>query len=155
MSIANEINRIVAAKNDLKEVIKNRGVQIGDNILLDEYASVVENFPFVLKGTFTPEEDVKSFGISGLGFVPCGVLMCSVDAYSATSGSIYATYLYKGEYGAVMYLVDKAIGFASVSPTSAIVQWGDSSVNLTIPATSTVLFKKGYTYNYIVLGGKV
>ena len=156
MSIANEISRIRNAKTSLQNVMQNRGVSVGDDVLLSDYPQLLEGLPYVLKGSFTPEEDVNSFELSGLDFAPEAVLIsCSDLSIELVAGGIFATYLYKDEQSAVLYSVyGTTITFAKIGPKSSMIVWSDQSVQLTIPASSATTFKKGYTYNYIVAGGK-
>lgn len=42
MTIANEIERLMVAKNDIKKVLSNRNVFVPENVTLEEYSKYVD-----------------------------------------------------------------------------------------------------------------
>lgn len=156
MSIVEDLSRIINAKNSLRTVIQSRGIQIGENARISDYAEILTSLPYIIKGSFTPEEDVYVFSLSGLDFTPESVLFWNNElATNLVAGGIFSGYLYKGELGAVMYSQNGSnMTFAKITPQSTMLKWDENGVNMTIPASSETTFKKGYTYNYVVIGGK-
>ena len=156
MSIANEITRIANAKNALKEVAISRGVQISDTARISDYPQIFTDLPYVIKGTFTPEEDVNTFEIQGLNFSPECVLLSCVDAgNTAVVNGVYAASLFRNEFSCVAFWrSETASAAATISPQSSLVSWNNSGVQLKFAASTSVCFKKGYTYNFVISGGK-
>ena len=155
MSISNEIERIADAKKSLRDVIASRGVQIDDNALISEYPDFADALPFVMKGTFTPESDVVTFEMKDLDFTPEVLLLgCAELGANAVDCGVFIAYLNKKQYGNISFWKNGENTAASVKPTSSIINWGASSVRVSIPASNNARFLKGYTYSSKVMGGK-
>lgn len=156
MSISNEIERITDAKQSLRDIITSRGIQIDENTLISEYPDLADALPFVVKGTFTPEADTGVFDMRGLDFSPEGVLIGCVELGSApVLTGIYAMFLFKNQYGFISFCkVEGQSHSVVIKPGSTALSWSDSGVQMEIATGVNARFKKGYTYNYIILGGK-
>lgn len=154
MSITSEIQRIIEAKAQLTQIIKERGIELEDNILLNDYPSIVEDFPYAVKGTITPEEDITSFSLDGFNFTPTGVVFSCTDAYGVLGG-IFSGFLYKNKESGIMFISETTgkITGARITPTSPVLTWSENGVALNFPS-GTAYLKMGHTYEYIVIGGK-
>lgn len=154
MSIKTEIERIAQAKSQITQTIKERGIELENNVLLNEYPSIIEDFPYAVKGTITPEEDIPNFSLSGFNFVPEGVVFSCTDAYGIIGG-IFSGFFYKGREGAILFTSETTgkMTVARISPTSLIIEWSDDGVVVSFPS-GTAHLKTGHIYEYIVVGGK-
>lgn len=152
MSIANEVERIVSAKNELKTELALRGADI-KNDTLDTFASKLKELMHCIKGEWTPEEDTATFGTSGLNFYPEIVVVFNRDMHSLDiTEAVSLAVLIRGSTGIVRYRKsDGQISHANVAPTSSVALWSDSGYEVTMPGSSAK-FISGYTYEYYVLG---
>lgn len=158
MSIATETQRLIQSKADLKYSIEKRGANITADDRIDTFASVLDSCPYAVEGTFVPEEDTKTFSLSGLPFAPTSLLLICSDEVAKSSNktpdAVVCSALQKGLYGSLLY--SSASGgsqLGSVKPTSSMVQWNADGINFTISSTLTSTFKTGLIYTYYITGG--
>ena len=128
---------------------------IVDSDILEEK---LDNYTLSVNGTFIPENDTKTFEISGLPFTPISLMiLCPSDIPAAgrTADNLYAAALQKENYGILTY-TDSSAGsrLSIVSPTSTLVKWSESGVAVEPPSSNTAKFKAGFVYNYYITGDK-
>ena len=155
MSIANEIERIMNAKADIKRELELRGVAVDEDKTIDDYGYALSSCPYAIRGFFTPEEDTNSFSISDLPFVPHSFEFgCDGLTSSAVSMALINGHAIKGNNGVVcMYNNNNVKSSLNITPTSSAVSWSDSAFSIEIPASRGYVFKAGYTYEYLMTGG--
>lgn len=155
MSIANEIVRLKGAKEAIKFAINKHGVSVADTATLDLYPEILENVPYAVKGTFTPEKDTDTFELSGLDYEPQALALACRDLEdNIVNSAIVLVFGIKDNLGGVYYyspVSDKK--FALLKSTSEIISWNHGSVKVKILSGNTGYFKKGYTYSYVITGG--
>lgn len=154
MSIKTEIERIAQAKSQITQIIQERGINLENNVLLNEYSSIIDEFPYAVKGTITPEEDIPNFSLSGFNFIPTGIVFSCTDAYGVLGG-IFSGFLYRERESGILFTSETSgkTTVARISPTSPVIEWSDNGVIVNFP-TGTAHLKTGHTYEYIVVGGK-
>lgn len=156
MSIASEITRIENAKKKMKSSIEKRGFSVGGSATLDKFSNLIDKFPYIIKGSFTPNEDTAVFAVNGLSFVPKLVFMdCLEFEGNVVAGAIEYVVLNKESYGMLRYRGDDLTRLiTSISLNSSAIEWEDNGLVFTVSQTSASrVFKAGYTYNYIICGG--
>lgn len=155
MSIASEIERLNSAKENIKTAVIKRGTDVSDAATLDAYSQLIENCPYAINGSFTPEEDTDTFVLSGLNFGPDVLYISCPDLEGvAVDTAILIACCYKDNLGGIYYYsptLDKK--FALLKPTTKIFTWSQNGVEFKITTTNDALFKKGYTYKYACAGG--
>lgn len=155
MSIANEVDRIIKAKSDIKLSLEKRGADMTDS-MLDEFSGKLDLLPYSVKGTFTPESDTDTFEVNGLSFVPEFVLVFNDELYNTdVNGSVSMVMMRKNGVGNIRYRdLLGSLKVAGVSEGSSMVQWKSDGCVVTIPsAQNTGYFKAGYTYGCLYTGG--
>ena len=156
MSIATETQRIIQAKSDLKASIEKRGADIPTDSTIDTFANMLDNCPFGVEGTFTPDSDTKIFEMRGLTFTPKSLfIVCSNECVSSGSGtplSIIGVNGIKGLKGFVQHRDDSLnVNIAYLGESSSIFVWSEDGVKVIVPIER--YFKSGLVYNYYILGG--
>ncbi len=154
MSIANEVQRIILAKNELKAELVKRGADV-ENAAIDKYASKLKELVCCVKGECTPEEDKADFEISGLTFKPEMVIAYNREIYNLNiNGSIGMLIMSRDVAG--MVRVKNMAGELKVnalSVNSPYVSWSDTGCAFVVPSPEiNGYFKAGYTLEYYVLG---
>lgn len=153
MSIANEITRIKGAKEALKSSIEKRGASVSENITIDAYPQLLESMPYVIKVTFTPEEDTQQFSISGLPFAPEFVYAGCNELYALNINNSVIFYTQgKNLRGALYGCEGTNKTSIIISPTSSMATWENDGYSFNISA-KPYCFKAGYSYVYIIAGG--
>ena len=152
MSIANEVQRILVAKDELKTELMLRGANV-ENDTLDTFASKLRELMHCIKGEWTPEEDADSFGISGLSFCPEIAVVFNRELHSIDiTEAINLVVMIDDSTGYIRYRKsDGLISNANVSPSSPVFSWSDTGCTVNLPA-NTGCFKAGYSYEYYILG---
>ena len=157
MSIATETQRLIQAKTDLKASIEKRGADIPTDSTIDTYANMLEACPYGISGTFVPEEDTNTFSLSGLLFTPTSIMMvCSQEIInnSRLSENVMSVSTSKGVNGIMLYTNSTGgTVIATIRQTSAVIQWDENGVNINLPSSVAIYFKKGLIFNYYVTGG--
>ena len=156
MSIASEAQRLIQAKADLKTSIEKRGANIPAVNTIDNFAGILDTCTFAVNGTFVPNEDTKTFEISGLPFTPTSLfIVCSTECITNGSGtplSVIGINAMKGFKGFVQHRDGSlVVNIAYLGETSSVFTWSEDGVKITIPIDR--YFKKGLIYNYYVSGG--
>ena len=156
MSIATETQRLIQSKADLKYSIEKRGANITADDRIDTFASVLDSCPYAVEGTFVPEEDTKTFEISGLQFTPTSLfIVCSPECVSNGSGtplSIIGINAIKGLRGFLQHRdTSLVVSVAYMKENTSAFAWNENGVKVTIPIDR--YFKKGLIYNYYITGG--
>jgi hypothetical protein len=156
MNIATETQRLIQAKADLKASIEKRGANISTESRIDTFASILDSCPYAVEGTFVPENDTKTFEISGLTFTPKSLfIVCSNECVSSGSGiplSIIGVNGIKGLKGFVQHRDNSlTVNIAYLGESSSIFAWSEDGVKVTVPIER--YFKSGLVYNYYILGG--
>ena len=155
MSIANEIIRIQDAKQAFKSNLQQRGITVESTDKIGTYVDLLNNVPYVLKGTLTPEEDLAKFEIDGLNFTPYVlVLTCKeLEGYNVAN-AVVSGMVSKGNPGGIAFVnASGNSSYGGMKSTSTQVSWGNNSVVIEFQSSVTARFKTGYTYEYIIVGG--
>ena len=159
MSIATETQRLIQAKSDLKASLEKRGANVPTESTIDTYANMLEACPYGISGTFVPEEDTKTFSLTGLPFTPTSIMLLCPDEIALgndrTPEVMVCVSLPKDKYGSVIY-TDESSGnrLGNIKPTStSIIQWTDDGVTVNAPSSISAKFKMGLVYNYYITGG--
>lgn len=160
MSIAEEITRLQNAKESIKNSMEKRGAELSEDLLISDFASLIDSIPCVVKGSFTPEEDTKVFSISGLPFAPEFIYLVCNDLYGTeiSNATIYVCHG-NGYRGSRLGYLDTTEGVAAsnLSPDTTLASWTDDGYEIdfskSTSATGLAIFKAGYTYTYFVAGG--
>ena len=156
MSIVSEIIRLQTAKQEIRNALEKHGVVVDENSCLDTFAEAVENAPYAVTGTFTPEEDTQLFSVEGLPFEPETVYL-SIEEDVIVSGIVLLMGKGKGNLGfASSYSVEGAQTSTKLSINSALVSFSKNGVSFNSALSSGRLsdgwFKAGYTYMYYIVG---
>ena len=156
MSIVSEIQRLDNAKESIRTEMTKRGLAVSDSEKLDAYGGVLASYPYVTRGSFTPEEDTENFVISGLCYSPVAVCVACEELIDVkVASSIIYALAYKGHAGTIHYVSPSSEKqLANVYHKSSIISFEDNAVSVNIPSAETQgYFKKGYTYDFVVTGG--
>ncbi len=154
MSIAKEIVRLKNAKADMKTALEKRGAEVGDTTL-DLYPEILETIPYVIQGTFTPEEDTDTFEMNALSFNPQAFVLTCIDLENVVVPSAIALVVGRENNpgGVYYYTPASEKKFAFIKSNSDVITWNENSVKVKIISANSGCFKKGYTYRYVVSGG--
>lgn len=155
MSIADEIVRIQDAKQAFKSNLQQRGITVEPTDKIGTYVDLLDNVPYVLRGTLTPEEDLPKFEMDGLNFTPYSlVLTCKELEGCNVADSVVSGMVNKGNPGGISFVnASGNTSYGGLKSTSTLVSWGTNSVLIEVPSSVTARFKTGYTYEYIIVGG--
>lgn len=155
MSIVSEIERIIGAKTQLRNALEIRGVAVSENETIDSYAQKLKSCPYVVKGTFTPEEDTKILAVSNLSFTPEIIVFCCSELENVSLlNSIVNGYLQKGSTGLIRIRNgETTFQTMNIVAESATTTWEASGVTFSSPDVRDYVFKAGYSYEYVVIGG--
>ncbi len=158
MSIANEINRIISAKENIRESIEKRGISVDNDALVDSYGEKIESAPYAVKGFFTPEADTQVFSLSGLPFAPKAVYMFCDELYTMNVDDVVVLSAHgEGVRGVTVSRTGGSNTTSFLSPTSSLAQWNTDGYSIDLSKSSgamkNVWFKAGYTYEYYIAGG--
>ena len=158
MSIATETQRLIQSKADLKTSIEKRGANIPTDSTIDTFADMLDACPFAVSGAFIPNEDTKTFEISGLPFAPTSLMLICSDEIAKSSNRtadiIVYTCMQKGLYSGLLYTNSSGgTQLASIKPTSSMTNWSEDGINFTFSSSIASVFKAGLVYNYYITGG--
>lgn len=108
-----------------------------------------------VKGTFTLKSDMVKLEFKDLPFKPCSFVICCKDlSENKVSKALVTTSHINGVCGEIVYYktaTTVSYGFLyPVDETATI--YGENSLNINYTGWG-MLFKAGYTYEYIISGG--
>lgn len=153
----------IRAKKNTTESINHQDIPSEINVVYDigyqkGIKDTLDNYPLGVAGTFVPEEDTKTFSLSGLPFTPTSMmLICSEEVAlgsNRTPNTLVCASVPKGLYGSMLYTDESGNRLGNVSPTTSVIQWDENGVSLFIPSSLETYLKKGTIYNYYITGGK-
>lgn len=146
MSVAYKLKAI--AQNEQR--VFNSGYDKG---VLD----TLNTYPLGIEGTFVPNDDTKTFSISGLPFTPTFIaFICpsEVESSNRTPETLIYGIIPKGLYGGILY-TDSSGGnrLGTVQSSSSVITWTEDGVTFTMPPKLASCFRTGRLYNYYITGG--
>lgn len=156
MSIAENVNRIIEAKSDIKTSIEKRGATVPADNTIDTYAEILDKCPYIVEGVYIPQETTKTFSISGLPFAPNYLGLCCPGA--AINGGLKQTITIavkpKTDNGGIGFRrTDGSTSIGFLAATSGAIIWTEDGVTLNIPSAADAFFLEGVSYTYYVSGG--
>jgi surface protein len=156
--IRNKEDAVLVKSSSLYRIGKNlrKVLNSTDKYKPSEMGSVVGGLtPKAVKGTFTPEADMEVISFDNLPFKPSSYVIACKELYTEiVDSAVICTSHINGVTGDIVWWIDaNTQGFGTLDPVDySVTGYGENSLTIAYTGWGMV-FKAGYTYDYIISGG--